>query len=168
MLGFEPQGAHPPPFETIMQRIYPDDQGRCRDVVEKSIRDKVDLELDYRIVHPDKRFRDVHCVGHVVLDRSGELFEIVGTVIDFTERKRAEEELRRSEMELRQILDLAPQLVAVYGRNRERLHVNRVALDYLGISFEEWQQTSERGAFSHPAATSVLPPHVRISQLVLF
>jgi PAS domain S-box-containing protein len=150
VLGFEPQGASPPRFETIMQRIYPDDQGRCREVVEESIRDKVDLELDYRIVHPDKRVRDVHCVGHVVLDRSGELLEIVGTVIDFTERKRAEEELRRSEMELRQMLDLAPQLVAVYGPNRERLHINRIALDYLGLSLEEWRETSERVAFVHP------------------
>ena len=38
-------------------------------------------------------------------------------------------ELRRSEMEFRQILDLAPQLVAVFGPNRERLYANRVFLD---------------------------------------
>src|SRR6266403_1439045 len=36
--------------------------------------------------------------------------------------------------ELRQILDFAPQLVSVYGPNRERLHINRVGLDYLGLS----------------------------------
>lgn len=150
VLGFEPQAASPPPFETIMQRIYPDDQGRCRGVVEKSIRDKVDLELDYRIVHPDKRVRDIHCVGHVVLDRSGELFEIVGTVIDFTERKRGEEELRRSEKELRQMLDFAPQLIGVYGSNRERLYANRVALDYAGLGLDEWRRTEALGAFIHP------------------
>jgi PAS domain S-box-containing protein len=150
VLGFEPQGALPPPFETIVQRIHPDDQDRCTEVVEKSIRDKADLELDYRIVHPDKRVRDVHCVGHVVLDQSGELVEIVGTVIDVTERKRAEEERRRSEMELQQMLDFAPQLVGVYGPNRERLHVNRIALDYAGVSLEEWRQTPERSAFVHP------------------
>jgi len=59
-------------------------------------------------------------------------------------------ELRRSESELRGVLDFAPQLVAVYGPNRERLHVNRIALDYLGVSLEEWRQTPERGAFVHP------------------
>ena len=52
--------------------------------------------------------------------------------------------------ELRQILDLTPQLIAVYGRNRERLYVNRIALDYLGLTLEEWRQTPGRGAFVHP------------------
>src|SRR5246500_4863715 len=52
--------------------------------------------------------------------------------------------------ELRQILDFAPQLVSVYGPNRERLHINRVGLDYLGLSLEEWRQTPESGAFVHP------------------
>ena len=97
VLGFEPQGALPPPFETVMQRIHPDDQSRCRERVEKAIRDKVDVELDYRIIHPDNTVRDIHCVSHVVLDRSGRLVEIVGTVIDITARKRAEETIRRSE-----------------------------------------------------------------------
>jgi PAS domain S-box-containing protein len=52
--------------------------------------------------------------------------------------------------ELRQILDFAPQLVSVYGPNRERLHINRIALDYLGLSLEEWWETPKRGAFVHP------------------
>jgi len=43
-------------------------------------------------------------------------------------------------MEFRQILDLAPQLVAVYGPNRERLYANRNALGHIGMSLEEWRQ----------------------------
>jgi PAS domain S-box-containing protein len=62
-------------------------------------------------------------------------------VLDLSEQKRAEEKIREQEMELRQILDLAPQLVAVFGPNQERLYVNRVALDYLGMSLDEWLQT---------------------------
>jgi formate hydrogenlyase transcriptional activator len=73
----------------------------------------------------------------------------VGTVIDVTERKRAEEELRRNEMEFRQVLDFAPQHVAVYGANRERLYANRTLLNYLGITLEEWQRF-DRGEFTHP------------------
>jgi PAS domain S-box-containing protein len=70
--------------------------------------------------------------------------------MDVTERKTREETIREQEAELRQILDLTPQLIAVYGANRERLYINRIALDYLGLSHEEWRQTREWGAFVHP------------------
>jgi len=59
-------------------------------------------------------------------------------------------ELHRSEMELRQILDLAPQIVAVFGPNRERLYANRVFLDYVGFSLEEWRHSIGRGRYLHP------------------
>jgi PAS domain S-box-containing protein len=89
--GFEPS-ERPPSFETFFQRIHPDDQPRTAEVLERATRDRADFELDYRIIHPEERIRDIHVVGHPVLNASGELVEFVGTVIDWTERKQAEEE----------------------------------------------------------------------------
>ena len=71
----------------------------------------------------------------------------IGVNLDVQEHKLTEFYLGE---ELRQMLDFAPQLVSVYGPNCERLHINRIALDYLGLSLEEWRQTPERGAFVHP------------------
>ena len=141
LLGFETTGP-PPQFENIIERIHPDDQASSRELVEKGIRDKVDFELDYRIILPNKGVRDIHCVCRPVFDRSGDLHELVGTIIDITEHKAAEEKIREQEMELRQILDLTPQLVTVLGPNRERIFANRVALDYLGMTLDEWQDRS--------------------------
>ena len=59
------------------------------------------------------------------------------TVIE--DRKRAEEKIREQEAELRQILDLAPQLVALLGPQGERLFANRVLLEIFGLTFEEWR-----------------------------
>jgi PAS domain S-box-containing protein len=70
--------------------------------------------------------------------------------MDGTEQQRLIEALRKSEEELRQMLDFAPQLIAVYGPNRERLYANRVALDYAGITLDEWRRTKATGAFVHP------------------
>ncbi|MGB7846610.1 MAG: sigma 54-interacting transcriptional regulator, partial [Candidatus Acidiferrum sp.] len=39
------------------------------------------------------------------------------------------------------MLELAPQQVAVFGPAGERLYANRIGLDYLGLSLEEWRQT---------------------------
>jgi PAS domain-containing protein len=71
--------------------------------------------------------------------------------MDVTEQQQLIEALRKSEEELRQMLDFAPQLIAVYGPNRERLYANRVALDYAGLTLDEWRQTKATGAFVHPA-----------------
>jgi PAS domain S-box-containing protein len=99
VLGFDPAGALPR-FEEFFHRIHPDDQAAVRERFEKAIRDKADFELDYRVVHPEKGIRDIHAIGHAVLDGSGNLSEFVGTVIDVSERKRAEEALRQSQFYL--------------------------------------------------------------------
>src|SRR6202166_2270312 len=99
VLGFDPAGSLPR-FEEFFRRIHPDDQTALRERFEKAIRDKADFELDYRIVHPEKEIRDIHVVGHAVLDGSSNLDEFVGTVIDVTERKRADEALQQSQLYL--------------------------------------------------------------------
>src|SRR3954469_1154224 len=148
VLSFGPQDGLPR-FEDFFQRIHPDDQPGFRELIQTAIREKAEWEADYRIVHPDGPVRDIHVVAHPVLSTSGHLVEFVGTVIDVTERRRAEEERRRTEVEFRQILDLTPQLVAVYGPNRERLYANRVMLDYFGFSLEEWRGRFKFGEALH-------------------
>ena len=109
VLSFDPQDGLPR-FEEFFQRIHPDDQPGFRELVQTAIREKTEWEADYRIVHPDGPVRDIHVVGHPVLSTSGHLVEFVGTVIDVTERRRAEQERAR----LRQLeADLA--------------HINRVS-----------------------------------------
>jgi PAS domain-containing protein len=45
----------------------------------------------------------------------------MGISMDVTERKAVEEKIREREMDLLQMLDFTPQLVAVFGPSRERL-----------------------------------------------
>jgi PAS domain S-box-containing protein len=148
VLGFDPRDGAPR-MEGLIQRIHPDDQSAFRESAKRARHSIFDEEVDYRIVHPGGAVKDIHSIGHPVFSPSGDLIEFTGTVIDVTERKRAEEELRRSEMELRQLLDFTPQLVSVFGSNRERLYANRVVLDYLGIGLDEWRQRSA-GIHIHP------------------
>jgi PAS domain S-box-containing protein len=103
LLGFDPHGGQPR-FETFLQRIHPDDQAKVRETNETARREKAVVELDYRIVHPGGEIRDVHVVSHPVLSASGDLVEFVGTMIDVTERRRAEGALREAQTKLAHVM----------------------------------------------------------------
>jgi PAS domain S-box-containing protein len=76
--------------------------------------------------------------------------QAVAFVRDITERKRAEQKIQQQEKELRRVLEVTPQLVAVYGHDRERLYANRPTLDYFGVTLEEWQSISDPFWVFHP------------------
>jgi len=89
VLGFDPH-KELPRLETFFQRIHQDDQARSIEELERAAREKTGFEFDYRIVHPGGEIRDILTIGHPIFSPSGDLVEFVGTVIDVTERKRAE------------------------------------------------------------------------------
>ena len=68
---------------------------------------------------------------------------------DVTEQEQLIEAVRKSEGELRQMLDLAPQLIGVLGSQGDRLYANRVALSYYGVTLDEWRQRNN-GSEVHP------------------
>jgi PAS domain S-box-containing protein len=67
------------------------------------------------------------------------------------EHKHAEETLRQSERELRQITDAIAQLICVLGPDGQTLYANRFVLDYSGLSIEEVMGNNFRARLFHPA-----------------
>jgi PAS domain S-box-containing protein len=94
VLGFDPQNGLPR-SEDFFQRIHPDDQPGFRELIQKAFREKTEWKADFRIVHLGDPIRDIHVVAHPVFGVSGHLVEFVGTLIDVTERRRAEQERSR-------------------------------------------------------------------------
>jgi PAS domain S-box-containing protein len=98
-------------FQKALKRILPEDRAQFMQNLDTAIREKKDFEAHWRIPLPDRTMRYVHSVGHPVVDKDGDVVELVGTLVDVTEqyaarmalenenakRRQAEEELRRSE-----------------------------------------------------------------------
>jgi PAS domain S-box-containing protein len=97
-------------WEKRLQRMHPEDRAKWQETTNRAIAEKSDYEVEQRLLLPDGTVNYTHTIGHPVLNASGDVVQFVGTVMDVTERKRAERERER----LRQTqADLA--------------HVNRVA-----------------------------------------
>ena len=80
----------------------------------------------------------------------GMLQRFAGSGIDVTEQEALTRALRKSEQELRQMLDFTPQPIGVVGVDGSPLYANRASLDYLGMSLDEWQHRSAIGDEVHP------------------
>jgi PAS domain S-box-containing protein len=148
---FEIHGLDPrsdaPTKEEYLALVHPEDREFVEQEIKKLFRSRSGFDFTKRVVRHDGSIRYVRCVGVPCRDATSQKF--FGTGMDVTEQEQLIEALRKGEEELRQMLDFAPQLIAVYGPNRERLYANRVALDYAGLSLDEWRQTAARGAFTH-------------------
>ncbi len=95
IFGFDSQSGNPS-YTKFIERIHPNDRGRITASIDEAVLNKGDFEFEYKIVLPDGTVKFIHSVGHSFTNDAGEL-EFIGTAIDLTERKKAEEELCRSE-----------------------------------------------------------------------
>ena len=94
IFGLDPQQGVPT-NEVFRERIHPEDRDRAYEFLLNMARRASDYEQEHRILLPDGSVKHIHAIGHPVLDEAGKLVEYIGTAIDVTEHKRAEEELRK-------------------------------------------------------------------------
>ena len=141
IFGLRP-GEFAPTFEAYLERVHPEDRDRTREIVERSARDRTPFEFEERIIRPDGSIRRLRSQGHWIgsdTAQPGPPDTLVGICQDITERRLAEEQLRRSEElrvrneELKAFAymvshDLKAPLrsIAGYARELERQHRERL------------------------------------------
>jgi PAS domain S-box-containing protein len=89
IFGYDPE-TDMPSYSLFMERTHPEDRARFEELVNRAVQDQSDFENHYRIVLPDGSIKFVRTVGQALVSSSGEL-EFIGTVMDVTDLKRAEE-----------------------------------------------------------------------------
>jgi PAS domain S-box-containing protein len=102
LLGFDSEEG-PWSLERLRGRVHPEDRDELSDIWRQAVREDKDYETDFRVLLPGGAVRYIHAVGHPFFNESGNAVEFIGTSMDVTERKRAEEErekLRQAQSDL--------------------------------------------------------------------
>jgi PAS domain S-box-containing protein len=91
--------ASKPTVELVLQRVHPRDVTLVKEAIERALRERHDFERECRLLMPDGSVKHVQLVARAVSDGSDGV-ELVGAVMDVTERRQAEEALRKAQEEL--------------------------------------------------------------------
>jgi len=122
-----------------IELIHPDDLDETIEAWSHAVQIGTSYHVKHRLLRADGEYRWFLVQGEPFRDAEGRVVQFFGLNVDITEQEQLTMALRRSEEELQQILDLLPQLVAVFGAGRRRLYANQMTLAYLGLSLDEWR-----------------------------
>jgi PAS domain S-box-containing protein len=102
ILGYD--GKVKPTLELVLQRVHPDDKALVQELIERASHDKQDFRIAHRLLMPGGAIKHLQVVGHAVRDERGNV-EFIGSVMDVTERKRAQQELEQAFQEIKALKD---------------------------------------------------------------
>jgi len=114
-------------YEAFLISVHPNDRGYVMNAVQETLQTRKPYDINYAIVLPDGAIRIIHAQGKVTYNEKGEPIRMFGTVQDITKQKKAEEEIRDSREQLRNLY-LHLQTV----REEERTYIAREIHDEFG------------------------------------
>ena len=99
LFGFAP-GSFAGTFEAVLSCIHPEDRKLVASAVTRSLKQRADYESEFRIVCPNGSIRWLAAKGQFFYDETGTTeVRMMGVIMDITERKQADEQIRVSQQE---------------------------------------------------------------------
>ncbi|MBL7177923.1 MAG: PAS domain-containing protein, partial [Desulfobacteraceae bacterium] len=121
ILGLTPGDPTEPSFETFLSRVHPEDRERITSILKEAAEKKKVFDFEFRTISIEGSERIVRNRGEVEYDETGAPVRFFGTDQDITERKQAEEELRKSEERLQSIIDNT--MAVIYLKDTRGKHI---------------------------------------------
>lgn len=135
IFGLDPD-RHTPNWSKL--KIYPDDRPLWESTLKRTIAEGKAFEIEHRIVQPLGFVRHAITKGQPIFKSDSQVTGIFGTVLDITERKQAEEELRHSKLFIEAIIDTSPQLLYILDlMTGGSIYANHQVVEILGYRPEE-------------------------------
>ena len=133
-----------------LEGVHPEDREACLGGYREAFAAREPFTLEYRLRRADGEYRWILDEGSPRHDTGGVFLGYVGFCYDITERREAEDELRRSLRETRilhEALDRVPSCVYTKDRQSRYTYANRATLDLFGCSAEALQGQGDDAFF---------------------
>jgi PAS domain S-box-containing protein len=120
----------------FMPHVVPED----RDVAKRAFEQAFvsgNFDMECRIRWADESIHWISAKGRVYRNPKGDPVRMMGTVLDVTEQKRAQEALQTSEREFRELAEAMPQIVWATSADGRNIYFNQQWVDYTGLTLEE-------------------------------
>ena len=125
-------------FESWFENIHPEDLTRAVEANRRAWERGEPYSQQVRVYHPQKeQWIWVHTASTPVFDAQGNLTHFNGLIVDITEQKRAEEELREREVQFRSIFESTSDAVLIFDFDGTIVEANPAACKMYGYSYEE-------------------------------
>jgi PAS domain S-box-containing protein len=112
--------------EMFLERVHPEDAPHVREIAGRAMQERKPFEFEYRIVLANGNVRYLRAVGCPLTSDLPDCDEYIGTTVDITFLKKAEQKLEESQRLLRQLADRSETV-----REEERKHLARELHDDL-------------------------------------
>jgi PAS domain S-box-containing protein len=96
IMGREP-AAGAPSYGEFLTWVHPEDRERVQTSYDRIFRFGKSFEIDFRYICPDGSWRQLHSIARPEIDDRTKSITAFGTVMDLTDRKRIEEQLRQAQ-----------------------------------------------------------------------
>src|SRR5216684_229544 len=143
-LGYSPEELQ---ASSSFEQIHPDDRERVKKAAEEARRSGIGKTLEYRLRHKNGTWLVLESTSSVIRNAKGEPEKLVIVNRDVTERKRAEEALRRSESGFRSVVEDAPYGIYRTSLTGRFLQVNPALQKMLG--YESTEELLRRDLANH-------------------
>ncbi|NEO99270.1 MAG: PAS domain S-box protein [Symploca sp. SIO2E9] len=120
-----------------IENVHPEDIENCQDTYSLACQQQKLFRLEYRLRRADGLYRWVLCTGVPQFTVEGKLAGYIGSCIDITDRRQAEEEQRRSEARYRAIVEDQTELICRFCPEGKMTFVNDAYCRFFGKQRQE-------------------------------
>ncbi len=132
ILGMTSKSLHPS-FSLLLERLHPEDRERFSAAVDTALVQGESFEIEFRVPVKNGENRWVHANVQPIPNPGGEAFRIRGTVMDITERKKAEQDMELAQF----VMESAPVNITLVDAEARIRYANKTACESLGYTKEE-------------------------------